>query len=317
MVNCLAEIIECVPNYSIGNNTEVLKAIVKPFQEEDNIILMGVESDDDYNRTVVSLLGEPTAIIEAIIKSFHCVSEHIDLRNHQGEHPFIGAIDVIPLIPIANINIDKCVEYAKILAQRVLSEVGVSSYLYSYAASAANRVKLPEIRKGGFNNLKYKIQQKEWQLDYGDFLNEKLGVSVIGSRPILVAYNIDINTQDKNITDIISKGIRESSGGLKAIQAQSAKYQGIYQVSINIIDYNITSLWEVYQKVIKLASELQVEVIGCEIIGLVKCEIFKEIVDNYLELSFDQLISELENKIKLRDFSANKFLEYHYKFGKI
>lgn len=317
MSKCLVEIVECVPNYSICSSLEIMDEIVRPFSLSEKITLMGVESDKFYNRTVVSLLGDPNSIVLALVESYKILSKYVDLRGHVGEHPFIGAIDVIPFIPIQNSSIENCTTYSIKLAKLLWEELKVPSYLYSLSASSSNRYRLPDIRSGGFAKIKDKIKKDEWKLDFGDRVHERLGVSVIGCRPLLVAYNIDIATNDKSITDKISQSIRESSGGFKAVQAQSAKFDDHYQVTINIIDYNITSLPKVYKKVESLSKELGCQILSSEIIGLVKKECFSELVDDLYNLSDNDLIKHLETKIKLRNFDATKFLDYYYKFDKI
>lgn len=317
MMNCLVEIVECVPNYSLSGDEKIIQEVITPFLRYSDITLLGVESDVFYNRTVVSLLGNPQSIIKALIDSYLVVDIYVDLRSHQGEHPYIGAIDVIPFIPILNSSVSKCTEYSRKLASQLWDKLQVPSYMYNLSATQENRRLLPNIRKGGFRKLSEKIKQAEWQLDFGDGVNERLGVSVIGCRKLLVAYNIDINTMNKKITDDIARSIRESSGGFRAVQAQSARLDNHYQVTINITDYQITSLFTVYQCVEKLAKRNNCEIISSEIIGLVLKEVFDDVVFNATGINDEKLINILENKIKLRDFTNKKFLDNYLLFDKI
>lgn len=251
------KILQAIVNYSITYSEPIFNCF-----KHDKLCLMDVHSDSDYNRMVVTVLGDPETLIDCLFHSVKRASELIDLRNHEGVHPFIGATDVIPLVPLEDISISEAIDYANKLAKRV-SELGIPVFLYEKAKD--NR-KLPAIRKGGLRGLKERLANNEIMLDYGTRLHESAGASVIGVRDPLIAYNVTLDSQDLSLARQIARQIRESNGGLEALSAIGVYCQtlGKVQVSCNLRDYKITSLDDVFNEIERLSDNiLSSEIIGC------------------------------------------------------
>lgn len=281
------ELIECVPNISEGQNPEIISAIAAIIQSVEGVQLLNVDSGKDANRTVYSFIGFPEAVIEAAFLLYKYASEHISMKNHIGKHPRMGIVDVCPLIPVRDIRIDEVAKYANELAQRVGEELKIPVYLYEANAKQQHRTRLEQIRAGEYEGFAQKIQLFDWTPDYGpQSFNPAFGVTAIGARNYLIAYNINLATKNVDIAKNIAVQIRESGGsyldsqGIRSIK-KSGLLQGvkaigwhiedfdIVQVSTNITNFKIIGLARVYQEVSKLAQEYGVEVCGSELIGLV------------------------------------------------
>lgn len=293
------KVVQCVPNFSEGRNLETVEKIVSVLRNQPGFQLLSVEPDASYNRTVVSLLGDPEAMMEPLLAMVGKAVELIDLNHHQGEHPRMGAVDVLPFVPIQNIKMKECVAYAKRLGQAIYERFSLPVFLYEEAASAEHRVNLADIRKGEFEGMKTKIQDHLWHPDFGKpEIHPTAGAVAVGARMPLIAYNINLNTDKKEIAQAIAKTIRHSSGGLRYIKAGAAeiKEKGIVQVTMNITNYQKNSIYRVFEMVKMEAARYGVSVLGSEIIGMVPLEALTQSMEYYLGLT---------------DFSAEKVLEYH------
>lgn len=292
----MARIIQCVPNFSVGRDKEVLEKILDEIRSED-VKLLDYSMDKDHNRSVVTFIGEPDKVVEAAFKSIKKASELIDLRNHSGEHPRMGATDVVPLIPISDVSMEECIELTKQLGERVGKELGISVYLYEKSASIPSRENLADVRRGQYEGMAEKLQLDEWAPDYGPKeLNVTAGVTAIGARMPLVAYNINLDTNNVEIAKKIALAIRARSGGFtycKAIGLEITE-RNIVQVSINMVDYTKTPLYRVFDTVEREANRYGVNVIGSEIIGLVP---------------MNALIGAADYYLKLEDFNTDQVLE--------
>jgi len=296
----MARLIECVTNFSEGRNKEVVEQIVDEIRKTDGVKLLDYSMDADHNRCVVTFIGEPEQVIEAAFKATKVASEVIDMTKHTGEHPRMGATDVIPLIPISDVTMEECVEYSKKLGKRIGEELNIPVFLYEKSATSRNREDLAEIRKGQYEGMAEKLKQEEWKPDFGPAeLNVKSGVTAVGARPPLVAFNVNLGTNDLSIAKKIAKAVRAKTGGFtycKAIGIE-IKERNIVQVSMNLVDYTKTPIFRVFDAIEREARRYGVNVIGSEIIGLVPMQALVDVADYYLRLenfSSDQI---LERKI--------------------
>ena len=289
----MRKLVECVPNFSEGQNQKTIDAIGASVQRVPGVRLLNVEPDKDYNRTVVTFIGEPDAVLEAAFQSTKTAVEHIDMTNHKGEHPRIGAVDVVPFVPISGVTMDDCVQLANLYGKRVASELNVPIFLYEFASHTPHRKNLADIRKGEYEGLADKLNNPAWKPDYGKpIFNPHSGATVAGARRILIAYNVNLNTKDVTLAHEIALRIRESGrikkdefdnpiknekgetikvpGTLKSVKALGVFLERftIAQVSINLVDYEITSMHEAYEEVKKQAQGLDIDVTGSELVGL-------------------------------------------------
>jgi glutamate formiminotransferase len=316
MINTNKKIIECVPNFSEGQNADIVDKIASSVRSTQNVKLLNVEPDKDYNRTVITFAGEPLCVKEAAFKAISTASELIDMSRQKGEHPRIGATDVCPIIPVANVTKDECVRLSNELGKDVGEKLGIPVYLYEDSARSAERRNLENIRKGEYEGLEQKL--KDWIPDYGPTeYNDKVrrsGATVIGSRFFLIAYNVNLNTRDVSIANEIAKKVRESGSMIidkagkkkrvpgilkyvKAIGVELNEYN-IAQVSLNLTNYKKTSIYKVFETIKALAREYSVEATGSEVIGLVPKEALMEagafytgnnIEDNLIEAAIEHL----------------------------
>ncbi|KUK16140.1 MAG: Glutamate formiminotransferase [Petrotoga mobilis] len=294
------KIVECVPNFSEGREKEKLGRIVDEIRKQEGVKLLDYSMDKDHNRSVVTFVGEPDQVIEAAFNACKKAAELIDLRTHKGEHPRMGATDVIPLIPIKNVSIQECVEYSKKLAKRIAEELNIPVILYEKSASRPEREDLAVIRKGEFEGMFEKLKQEEFKPDFGpDQPHESAGVTAVGARMPLIAFNVNLNTNNLDIAKKIAKAVRGKSGGFKYCKALGfeLKERNIVQVSMNMVDYTKTPLYRVFQVIENEANRYGVNVIGSEIVGLVPLNALVDTADYFLKLedfSYDRV---LENRI--------------------
>lgn len=283
----MSRLVQCVPNFSEGRNKETLELILDEIRSIDSVKLLDYSMDKDHNRSVVTFIGSPEGVLEAAYQATKKASEVINMTEHHGEHPRMGATDVIPLIPISDITMDECIELSRSLGQRIGSELGISVYLYEKSASSSTRENLAEVRKGQYEGMNEKLKQDGWNPDFGPSeLNVKAGVTAIGARMPLVAYNINLATNNLEIAKKIAKAIRAKTGGFTYCKALGIEIteRDIVQVSINMVDYTKTPLFRVFDTVEREASRYGVNVLGSEIIGLVPMEALIDAADYYLRL---------------------------------
>ncbi len=317
----MLKIVQCVPNFSEGRDLNKIEEIVKAFKNIKGFKLVSYEPDADYNRTVVTLLGDPLEIVEALVVFTGKVLDLVDMNFQSGEHPRIGAVDVIPFIPISNITMEECVQHANEVAKKINIKYNIPIFMYAEAANKKDRVKLPKIRKGEFEGMKEKIKEENWYPDYGTpEIHPTFGVIGIGARKPLIAYNIDLDTDNTKIASAIAKAIRASSGGFKYIQAGPVylDQRGHVQVTMNILDFKSNPLYRIFETVKMEAARYHVEVTNSELVGLIPKDALVRSLKYYYALNnleFDKEMSIQDitlNSIKyllFRDFDKFKIIE--------
>ena len=309
----MKKIIECVPNFSEGRDMEIIKQITDQVESVDGVKLLNVDPGDATNRTVVTFVGEPEAVIEAAFRAIRKAGEVIDMRGHHGEHPRIGATDVCPLIPIANVTMEECAEYARKLAERVGSEAGIPVYCYEAAAFTPQRRNLAVCRAGEYEGIQKKLSDPEWKPDFGpsEYSESvaRTGISVIGARDFLVAINYNLNTTSTRRANAIAFDVREKGrkmreggkltgkvlvdengnemwqpGTLKGCKAIGwfIKEYGIAQVSMNVTDINTTPVHIAFDEVCAKAAARGLRVTGSELVGLVPKKVLVDAGNYYL-----------------------------------
>ncbi len=287
----MARIIQCVPNFSEGRNKEIIEKIVEEVRIMEEVKLLDYSMDKDHNRTVVTFIGEPEKVILAAFNACKVASELIDMKNHTGEHPRMGATDVIPLIPISDVTMDECVQLSKELGEKIGKELNIPVFLYEKSAQTPLRENLADVRRGQYEGMAEKLKDETWKPDFGSAnLNERAGVTAVGARMPLVAFNVNLGTDDINVAKNIAKGVRASSGGFKYCKALGIeiKERNIVQVSMNMVDYTKTPLYRVFDVIEREAKRYGVNVVGSEIVGLLPMAALIDVADYYLRLeSFD------------------------------
>ncbi|NOX63917.1 MAG: glutamate formimidoyltransferase [Chloroflexi bacterium] len=282
----MSAIVESVPNFSEGRRQDVIEAIVDAYDSVEGARVIDYSSDPDHNRTVVTLIGSPQAVSEALFRGIAKAAELIDMNEQHGEHPRIGATDVVPFVPIREINLEECAALARALAQRVSEELGIPTYLYAHAATRPDRKVLANIRKGEFEGLKAALEAGDPNRapDFGPSRLGSAGATVIGARPPLIAYNIYLTTEDVSIAKKIAKAVRHSSGGLRFVQAMGVLVEGRAQVSMNLLDYTRTPLHRVTELVRREAARYGVNIHSAELIGLIPEQALIDAAQWYLQL---------------------------------
>ena len=295
----MAKIVECIPNISEGRNMEVVEAVLNEVRSTAGVTLLDHSSDVNHNRTVITFLGSPEGVAEAAVKLAKKAVELIDLNKHVGEHPRMGAVDVIPFVPVKEITTEECVALSKEVGKRIWEEAGMPVFLYEDSASAPHRVNLAAIRKGQFEGMAEKVLQPEWEPDFGGrTIHPTAGTVAVGCRMPLVAYNINLNTSDIKIASAIAKTIRQSNGGLACVKALGVMLEdrNIAQVSINMTNLHKTPLYRVVELVKAEAKRWGVSVIGTEIVGLTPMHALIDAAEYYLQIeNFDGEKQVLEN----------------------
>ncbi len=293
-------IIECVPNISEGRDGAKIEKIVSAIKETPQAVLLDVDSDHDHNRTVITFVGDDTSVEKAILALTERVVALIDLNRHKGEHPRMGAIDVIPFIPIKNTTMEDCVALAKRVGQEIWEKFRFPVYLYEEAATRSDRKDLSNIRKGEFERFAQKILELEWAPDFGERkIHPTAGVVAVGARMPLIAFNINLSTPNLEIAKKIAKAVRHIDGGLRFVKALgfALEERRIVQVSMNMTNYKKTPLFRVFEMVKREAERYGVSVVGSEIVGLVPQEALHHVADFYLQLEEFQAEQILENRL--------------------
>lgn len=296
-------IIECVPNFSEGKNQFVIDSIANAIREVEGVKLLHIDSGEAANRTVYTFIGTPQSVFDAAFNAIKVASQLIDMQSHQGVHPRIGACDVCPFIPIKNISLEELISMHSEFAKRVAEELKIPVYLYENSALKSERKNLAWIRKGEYENLAKKMQQDDFIPDMGEpKFNAKSGILITGVRNFLIAYNINLATLDVSIAQKIASIIREKSQtGLKGVRAIGwylEDYDRV-QVSTNIVDYSQTSIFEVFEKVKKLAKLHNTMVTGSELIGLIPLAAISKPTKN--EISLEKKVALALKELGLDD----------------
>jgi glutamate formiminotransferase len=297
----MPRIIESVPNISEGRRPEVVARAVEALRATPGVRVLDVQSDKDHNRSVLTLVGEEAPLRAGILALFEVATQAIDLRTHAGEHPRLGAVDVVPFIPIEGASMKDCVALAKDVAAAVAERFAVPVFLYEDAASAPHRRNLEDVRRGQFEGLAEKMKDPAWAPDFGPGApHPSAGATVMGARMPLIAYNVNLGTADIEVAKRIAKGIRHSSGGFRFVKAMGVMLEErrIAQVSINMTDFKKTPLFRVFETVKNEAERYGVSVVGSEIVGLVPAEALLDAAEHFLRLEGFRPSQVLERKIR-------------------
>jgi glutamate formiminotransferase len=289
-------IIECVPNFSEGRNTEKIEKILDVFRGKKGVKLLDYSSDDNHNRTVVTIVGEPEEIKRVMVEAIGKAVELIDLNYHQGQHPRMGAVDVVPFIPVRNVTVEEADKLAKDVAKEAAEKYNLPFFLYEKSASAPHRENLANVRKGQFEGMKEKMKDELWKPDFGpDTIHPTAGVTAIGARMPLIAFNVNLATSDIEVANRIAKQVRHISGGFRYVKAIGVELhdRGLVQVSMNLTDYTKTSIYRVFETIKMEAARYGVNVVGSEIVGLIPMQALVDTAEYYLRLEnfkYDQIL---------------------------
>jgi glutamate formiminotransferase / formiminotetrahydrofolate cyclodeaminase len=297
----LRKLVECIPNFSEGRNPEVIEQIVAAIKTISGAVLLDHESDADHNRSVITFVAAPDVVVDAAIAAAKKAAELIDLNHHTGEHPRMGATDVIPFVPIADVTMDDCVQLARACGERMWKELGIPVYLYEKAATRPERENLAAVRKGQFEGIRNEIATSEARRpDFGEpRVHPTAGITAVGARPPLIAYNVNLATPNIEIANKIARAVRHLSGGLRYVKALGfeLKDRGIVQVSMNMVNYEGTPLFRVFEMIKREAERYGVAVVGSEIVGLVPQGALNGVADFYLQLENFSKAQILEERL--------------------
>ena len=294
------KLIESVPNFSEGRNEEVVRSILEEARKFENVWILDWSMDYDHNRSVVTLIGYPDQIVDALFNMTKKATELIDLRKHRGEHPRMGATDVIPFVPVMNTTMEECVELSKELGKRIGEELRIPVYLYERSATKPERENLANIRKGEFEGFFEKIKDPNWKPDFGPReVHPTAGVVAVGAREYLIAFNVNLGTDNLNIAKKIAKAVRHISGGFRYVKAIGVelKDKGMVQVSMNLTNYKKSPIFRVFEVIKREAQRYGVPVVGSEIIGLIPLKALVDVADFYLQLEDFDHTRIIENKL--------------------
>lgn len=283
----MAKLVECIPNFSEGRDKDVIEKIMDTLRGREGVKLLDYSSDADHNRTVVTFIGDPENSEKAIIDMAEKVYENIDMTKHHGGHPRMGALDVVPFVPISEVTMDECIELAKRVGKTIGERFSIPVYLYEDAASAPERQNLATVRKGQYEGFFEKIKDPKWKPDFGpDEVNVKGGCAAVGARVPLVAFNVNLGTDNIEIANNIARIVRHIGGGLRFVKAMGVKLEdrNIVQVSMNLVNYERTAVYRAFEMVKMEAKRYGVPVIGSEVIGLVPLSALVQTAEYYLQI---------------------------------
>ena len=297
----MPKIVECIPNFSEGRDTGPIDALVGVAGSVPGVTLLDYSSDKSHNRSVFTLVGHPEGISEVAFQLCKTAGEMIDMTKHSGEHPRMGATDVIPFVPVREVSIEECVDISRAVAMRIWEELGIPSILYEHSAASPGRQNLAAVRKGQFEGMPEKLLLDEWAPDFGERrIHPTAGITAIGARPPLVAFNVNLDTPDLEIANSIAKTIRGSSGGFKYCKAIGVMLEerNIAQVSMNLVNCEGTPIYQAVDAIRAEAARLGVAVVGSELVGLAPAKALIDCAEHYLQLeSFDYGKQVLENHL--------------------
>lgn len=295
--------IEAIPNVSEGRDRSIIDDLERAICSVPGVLHLGTAPDPDHNRTVLTYASRTAdALRHASLNLFEVALARIDLRTQQGEHPRVGAVDVLPFVPLGSTGMEECVELSLQIGREVAERFGLPVFLYEYAASADYRRALPSIRSGGLDSLGRRMRTEQWRPDFGPSeLHPSAGAVVIGARRALIAFNIQISTDDLEIAAAIARAVREVSGGLPAVRAIPIRLvsRGIVQVSMNLLDYKRTSMGQAFEAVRREAAARGVEVLSSQIIGLAPAEALADATTQAISLENFSTDLVLENRIEM------------------
>jgi glutamate formiminotransferase / 5-formyltetrahydrofolate cyclo-ligase len=300
-ISNLMALIECIPNVSEGRRGDVVARMVERLRSIERIRLLDVSSDASHNRSVFTFAGDSAGVEEAVLALFERAVADIDLRTHRGEHPRMGAVDVVPFVPIEGVTMADCIALARKVGGAVAKRFDVPVYLYEEASDNPLRRNLEDIRRGEFEGLPAKMRREEWTPDFGPAApHPSAGASAVGARMALIAYNINLATDRLDVAKRIAAAIRHSSGGYRFVKAAGFKLEqrGIVQVSMNLTNYEKTPLFRVFETVKREAARYGVGVLESEIVGLVPSAALNAAAEFYLQLEGFKPDQVLENKLR-------------------
>ncbi len=331
-----SRLVECVPNFSEGRDKTIIDRIIQPILDNEGVTLLDIDMGADFNRTVVTMVGDPESVLNTVIQCTSIALELIDMSTHSGEHARMGAVDVVPFIPISNVTMADCVDLSQRYGKTISSKHNLPIYLYAESAISPQRVRLPDIRKGEYEGFEEKLSQPEWKPDFGpsQFM-PKMGVTATGGRNLLIAYNVNLNTDNKSQANQIAGKIRTSGYVIKddegnSIQDENGKplrQPGIFsnlqaagwmydentaQVSMNLLDFTLTGLHQVTDAIKLEAKKLGLEAVSSELVGLVPLDAILAAGQHYgnnPDASEKELVDYAINGLmlnKLSDFDPNK-----------
>jgi glutamate formiminotransferase/glutamate formiminotransferase/formiminotetrahydrofolate cyclodeaminase len=311
-------LVECVPNFSEGRNAETIEALLTAIRSVAGVVLLDRQSDADHNRTVITFVGTPEAVAEAALLAAREALLRIDLTIHRGEHPRVGATDVIPIVPIRGVTMDMCVQIARQVGRQLADDLRIPVFLYEHAASASFRRRIEDIRREGLEGLAERMRlDPKWAPDFGDAkLHRTAGVTIVGARSPLIAYNVNLASQDLNIAKVIAQTVRESNGGLPSVKAVgiALKSRSMVQVSMNLTNYEETPVHVAFEAVKSEALKRGIEVHSSEVIGLIPEDAVAQVAGHFLQLEkfqTDQVLEARMIQAMTQDLSAmvSPFLE--------
>lgn len=297
----MVKLLECVPNYSEGRDLGKVEKIVDCFRGKEGVKLLDYSSDKDHNRTVVTVIGEPGPLCAAVTESVGTALKLIDMTKHEGQHPRMGAVDVIPFIPVKNATVEDADAAAKAVAKDASEKFSQPFFLYEQSASAPHRVNLADVRKGQFEGMAEKMKDKTlWKPDYGpETIHPTGGVTAIGARPPLIAFNVNLATDNMEIAKNIVKAVRYINGGFRCCKAMPVDLteRGIVQVSMNLTDFTKTAVYRVFEAVKTEAKRYGVAVVGSEVVGLVPMQALVDCAEYYLQIENFSIDQVLESRL--------------------
>ena len=314
-------LVECVPNFSEGKDSTIIDSIVQPIIDNKFVTLLDIDMGTDFNRTVVTMVGEPESVLQTVVECTSIALELIDMRLHSGEHARMGAVDVVPFIPIKGVTMEECIDLSNRYAKSVSDKHSLPVYLYANSARYPSRVRLPDIRKGEYEGLQEKIQSPDWVPDFGPAeFQPTMGATATGARNFLIAYNVNLNTSNKSMANTIASKIRSSGvivkdedgetvrdengivqrtpGMFDKLQAAGWMYnEATAQVSMNLLDYSVTGLHDVTETIKVEASKIGLEAIAGELVGLVPLQAILEAGIHYSDTNIKDVESLVQNAI--------------------
>jgi glutamate formiminotransferase len=308
-------LVESVPNVSEGRRLDTVERLANAISAVPDVHLLDQTSDASHNRSVFTVAGPSGAVSDALERLVGAAIDEIDMNKHSGEHPRIGAVDVIPFVPLGETSMDETVEIASAFGERIATRFDLPVYLYAQAARRSDRVKLADVRRGQYEGLKSEISQRGREPDFGPpRMQPSAGAVAVGARPFLIAYNINLESPDKELAIRIARRIRESGGGLPKVQANGFFIEelGRAQVSMNVLDFRTTPLWRVWETVRAEAAEDAIELAESELIGLAPLAAFLDVADHVdapPDGTTDERLAAAARFLRLRDFSPLQALE--------
>lgn len=298
----MERIVECVPNFSEGRNPETVERLARAIESVEGAVVLDMHMDTDHNRSVITFVAEKDVVVEAALRVVRLASELIDLRQHAGQHPRVGATDVLPFVPVRGVTMEECIELAHEAGERISTELKIPVFFYERAALLPERVNLEDVRRGGFELLREEIETNPLRApDRGAArVHKSAGATIVGARPFLIAYNINLQTNDLSVARRVARSVRGRDGGLRYLKALGFELatRGLVQVSMNLVDYEKTQLHHAFEAVRREAARFGVQVAGSEIVGLIPQAALDRAAEFYLQIENFAHGVVLENRIE-------------------